>query len=59
MTFFQWAEPLLLDNLPLRDYYFAGQTPPDVHFDFLLRLYRDCYDLEFEARLLDGAEIEY
>jgi hypothetical protein len=58
-SFFVWAEPLLLDNLSLRDYYLAGQTPPDQHFDFLLSLYLDLYELELEAGLLDGEEMEY
>ena len=59
INFFQWCEPLLLDNLPLRDYYLAGQNPPDPDFDFLLALYWDCYELELDAGLLDGVQIDY
>jgi hypothetical protein len=58
-SFFRWAEPILTDNDALRLYYLSGQTPPDPHFDFLLSLYWDCYELELEAGLLDGAEMEY
>jgi len=57
--FFVWAEPLLLDDIPLRDYYLAGQTPPDPHFDHVLGFYWMLYELELEAGLLTGYEMEY
>jgi hypothetical protein len=57
--FFIWAEPLFVDQPALRDYYLAGQTPADAHFDFLLSLYWNLYELELEAGLLEGREMDY
>lgn len=57
--FFVWAEALLLDDDNLRHYYLAGQDPPDPHFDHVLGFYWQLYELEAEAGLLNGAELEY
>ena len=57
--FFLWAEPLLIDDDNLRDYFHSGQTPPDQHFDFVLAFYWQLYELELEAGLLSGAEVDW
>lgn len=56
--FFVWAEPLFLDDPALRDYYLSGQLPPNPDFDLILAFYWKCYELELNAGLLDGAQIE-
>jgi hypothetical protein len=56
--FFIWAEPLLIDDSVLRHYYFAGCQPQVNDLDNLLTCYRLLYDLQKEAGLLDGEQID-
>ena len=57
--FFQWAEPLLLDDPDLHAYFLAGCLPPDRELEFRLWVYEMLYELELEAGLLDGREMEW
>jgi hypothetical protein len=57
--FFLWAEPLLTDDPDLRDYLIAGGLPPDPHLALRLEFLEMLYDLELEAGLLKGGEMEW
>ena len=56
--FFLWAEALFIDDPDLRRYYFAGCLPANNKLDDLLSCYRGLFDLQREAGLLGGAQID-